>query len=259
MKKAIVLSLVLVMALSVSAMAATTNKLGGYVKYFMEKVGNADPVWKYDFRLNFTGTVDDVSGYQVRFNQDSSTAFAPNRYNFWTKLPVGKLVLGKAAEDMTGLNNYAFSGYDYLVQGYTGIGFYPTVSDNVKVFGFYDPGTKTIGGQAKYSADALSVFGGGSKKESDTDAKFAVGASYVVIPEQLSVYGQYNAQGNTNEQVVGGKYTVSGVDCVLEYLVQAKEIAFDVTKTFQGIDWNFNYTKPESGDATLTLAATLNF
>lgn len=274
--KKIVLALALVMVLSSAAFAATTNSLSGYVQYKMEKVGSADPTWGYDYRLNFTGTVDEVSGYQVRFNygdvvtgvtQDPTTGvvtstkgagLVANRYNFWTKLPFGKVVVGKAADNMTALNAYGWSGSDYMTMGYTGVGFYPTVSDEVKVFGFYDPSAKKAGAQAKFSADAFAVYGGVSKADADADAAFAVGGAYNGV-ENLSVYAQYNVKGDAKEPIVGGKYTVAGIDCVAEYLVESKEVTLDFTKTFQAIDLNVNYVKPDKADGTLSVGATLNF
>lgn len=259
--KKIVLALALVMVLSSAAFAATTNSLGGYVSYWMEKTGDADAKFYQDFRLNFTGTVDEVSGYQVRFNKDTSaddTNFLPNRWNFWTKLPFGKVVVGKAADDMTALNAYGWSGSDYMTMGYTGVGFYPTISDEVKVFGFYDPSAKKAGAQAKFSADAFAVYGGVSKADADPDAAFAVGGAYNGV-ENLSVYAQYNVKGDAKEPIVGGKYTVAGIDCVAEYLVESKEVTLDFTKTFQAIDLNVNYVKPDQKDGTLSVGATLNF
>ncbi|MGE5552598.1 MAG: hypothetical protein ACM3XZ_01580 [Betaproteobacteria bacterium] len=271
MKKAIVLSLVLVMALSMSAFAADI-KTTGKVWWSLEKAGDADPTYDNGYRLQFDGTLDENSGFQIRLEPgkidtdtdtvaDTAVGALVKRANYWVNFEgAGKLTVGQQYVNFTGLDvGYTAS---YLSKGFTGLAFAPALPEGAKGVAFYDPINEEFGGQASFAVAGATIYGGASKKSEEDDAAFAVGASYAVIPDQLTVYGEYDKKGEAeegDEKYLGAKFSAGGFDVYGEYTLDAKDFTIDAYYTVKNVELNLTYTMPDTGDSTLYFGTTMYF
>lgn len=254
MKKTLLLTLVFVMALSTVGFAAEI-KTSGLVGFASDNV-LANPLATYQkYRLQFDVTADN-NGARVRI-EDSGSGYALKRAYWFTKTSVGKIVAGKQWDDFSAIG-YSYGG-DKLAASFDGIAFYPTLGEGMSAFGFYDFNKKKIGVEGKYAAPFATISGGYLKADADADATMAIGASVPVMPDQLSVYGQYGQTGSAKQEYLGAKFTVSETNLTAEYELDSKTMVFDVSKNIGGIDYEATYTKVDTAEGTLGVSATLNF
>jgi hypothetical protein len=261
MKKAIVLSLVLVLTLSLSAFAADI-KTTGKVWWSLEKVGNLDPTYANGFRLQFDGKLDGNSGFQFRTEgAGSGTNLTQKRANYWVNFEdLGKLTVGHQYVNYSALDvNFTKSK---LSKGFTGLAFAPVLPEGAKAVVFYDPVNKDVGAQGSFNVAGATVYAGGSKKDGATDAQLALGAKYAVVPETVTVYAEWDQWGPgdaNDEKYVGALFTADGFKVYGEYALDAKGFAVDSYYTVNNVELNLCYTAPQTGDGTLFLGTTMYF
>lgn len=272
--KKIMLSVMLVLALSLSAAAATTWTTNGYVQFKTNDLLADTIAWENHYRLNFAGTVSENAGFLIRFEDGSidvdeaadaadgtgvskvNVATVLKRANYWVKTPVGKVVVGQQFEDLSGIS-YNYAG-DFMATSFTGVGFYPTIAQGVTAFGFYNPSAKQFGAQAKGTVAGITAWGGVSKKDAEDDMKLSIGGSYA-IGEVATVYGQFDKQGDVDEKYVGATGSAAGFDWTAEYALDSKTIGLDLTKVFGGVEFNAGYEKVDQADGTLYFGTKLYF
>lgn len=276
MKKSLILSAILVLALSVSAAAEVG--VSGRVRFFSEDLLADTIEWKNDYRLNISGDVSENAGVYVRFEPgtidvdegvdnpatpdvveyESKVAVGAlvKRANYYVNTSVGKVVVGLQSDDLTGIQYNAFG--DLMAATFTGVGFYPTISDDVKAFGFYNPSAKEFGAQAKGSVAGVTVWGGVSKAEAEEDMALSVGGSYA-LGEAATIYGQFDKQGDADEKYVGANGNAAGIDWVAEYALESKTLGLDFTKAVGSVEFNAGYEKVDEEEGKLYFYTTVNF